>query len=178
MNTKTTPNNHTLTSFISQEINEKGIVLKYRNRENETVLFSDITKIYINKFKLTNSNKLGLIAIPFISVFLIHNFIPTDFLFFVAIFICILIVAKINNFKYYQFNVQLSTGSYYKKIFFTSSKQEHIDLVNLVRKEMLAYYSNIDLKFANLTNIEVEFENSSDVEVVEEVFVRSEISLA
>jgi hypothetical protein len=177
MTNHTTPKNGILNYFVSQEINKKGIVIIYRNREKETILFSDITKIFINKFKLTTSNKLVLIAIPFMSVFLIQNFIPTDFLFFVALFICIPIVTKIYNFKYYHFNIQLTTGTFYKKKFFIRSKQEHMYLVNLVRKEMFNYHSNLDVKFANITDVEVKFENVSDVEVVEDVFVRSALSL-
>jgi hypothetical protein len=42
---------------------------------------------------------------------------------------------------------------------------------------MFNYHSNLDVKFANITDVEVKFENVSDVEVVEDVFVRSALSL-
>jgi len=51
-------------------------------------------------------------------------------------FLYIPLIAKMNTYKWYQLNVLLDDGTFFNKIFYTITKQEYINLVNVVRKEI------------------------------------------
>jgi hypothetical protein len=157
-----------ITSFDSQTIVENGIFIKHKSNEEKIILFPEIEKVFINKFKLSTLNKLGYISIPMFLIFLMLNCLPLDFLVFVALFVCIPILIKMHNYKWYQFNIHLNDNTFYKKKFFMKTKQDHINMVNLVRKEM-----------HNVSKKDILQKNSiEENKMIEELYVYTTLSIA
>ncbi|TDD94094.1 hypothetical protein [Flavobacterium cellulosilyticum] len=159
-NSNLSRDNSTTIPFVSQTILDNGILLVFKNKEDKYILFSKIGRIFINKSKLSTSNKLRLSAIALMLVFLMLLYLPIDFIVFAILFVCIPILIKIHKFKWYQFNVNLLDGTLYKKRFFMNSKQDHVNMVYLVRKEIYNYNLSLDLEFVNSLKLEIIDETS------------------
>jgi len=61
-------------------------------------------------------------------------------MFFVSFAIVIPLFAKMNAYKWYQLCLDLKGGVSYTKVFYKTTKQEHITLAAAVKKEFFHYY--------------------------------------
>lgn len=167
---KTTLSAFTITNtpFTSKSDNKNGILVKVNNKEEINILYSQINKIFINKFKLCTLNKLGLIAIPIVSLILLLSFLPLIPSFLLFLFIGIPIFVKVYQFKCYQFNIELHDGSYFTKMFFVKSKHNYISLVREVRNKILKDSHDFDVQSTAII----------DFEVVEPTFVYPSFNIA
>jgi len=114
---------------------DNGIIVTKNNKEVTTILFSDLSKVYIHKCKFSFLNKIGLFSALLIITSLLITFLPIEQVFIVSI-IYIPLIDKMNTYKRYQLHLQLYDGTFYSKEFNSKTKQEHITYVNTIRKEI------------------------------------------
>lgn len=159
MNSNLTQNSITYSSkttpFDSQSIIDNGIIIKFNNKEEKKLFFYTIEKSFIKKHKISAKYKLGLVTIQILVLQLIFIYSTLEILFFMVLFVCIPVVLSIQNFSWYLFNVQLIDGTLYQKSFSKNAKQDHIDMVKLVRKGVCDYNLSIDFENSNMFNYEV-----------------------
>jgi len=138
MNRKFTfsPENGTI-PFCSLALIDKGLIINTKKKEEKFFLFSEINKIYIRKNKFSFFNKVGLIFLLVLHLVFFSFYFPIEIILLISILFIPLIV-KINTHKKYQLHIYLQNGSYYIKDFKTHTKQEYINFVNLVRKEIFS----------------------------------------
>lgn len=136
MNGITTSNTAISTKkFNNLTLVDNGVILKINNKEETTVLFSELDKIYIKKHKLNFLNKIGFLSIMLILLYISILYLPIEIVLFTSIPF-ILLIAKINAFKWYQLKIFLNDGTLFKKVFYAEKKYEYINLVNSVRKKI------------------------------------------
>ena len=114
---------------------ENGLVLIKKNKEQTDISFSELNKIYIKKYKLSFINKTGILLILLIlpaisSIYLSKEIVVLTLILFIPL------TVKINTYKRYQLHILLNDGTFFIKNLKKDAKQDHINLVNLFRKEI------------------------------------------
>ncbi len=121
--------------FSKLNLVESGLVLIKKNKEQTDISFSKLNKIYIKKCKLSLMNKIGILSILLILTAISSIYLPTEMV-FLALILLIPLTVKMNTYKRYQLNVLLNNGTFFIKNIKKDSKQDHIKLMNVVRKEI------------------------------------------
>lgn len=121
--------------FNTLTLVDHGVILKIKKKEETTILFSELDKIYIKKHKLNFLNKIGFLSIMLILLYISTLYLPIEIVLFTAI-LFILLNAKINTFKWYQLKIFLNDGTFFNIVFYAEKKYEYINLVNSVRKKI------------------------------------------
>jgi hypothetical protein len=164
--TSTTKDSNSL--FTSLSIVENGLILKNKKKEESTILYSELSKIYIKRCQLSLVFKLAFILIPLFLTSIFVHFFPIDMLLFVVSIPLIPLFVWVNNYKWYELNILLNDGAFYIKKFYIKAKYEHINLVNGVKKEIYEY--QIECNY--------QFEKSLKVDLVEANYSLSTLSIA
>jgi len=59
-------------------------------------------------------------------------------------------IVKLNIYKWYELHLQLTGGNLYKKMFYLCNKQEHINFVNMFRKQVFECHIKSNLHYKSL----------------------------
>lgn len=123
------------TAFCSITLVEKGVILNTKKKNETMILFSELNKINIIKHKFNFLNKLVILFLLLLFTAILSIYLPLEIVSLSTILLIPLIV-KVNTYKRYQLNLRLHDGTVFKREFNNHTKQEYINLVNLVRKEI------------------------------------------
>lgn len=147
--TKTT----TLSSykFKTLTIEKYGLIVVNKKEEKTTIMFSELNKIYIKKQKFNNFNKIGFLTLVLLLIFISSFYIQLELL-VASSFLYIPLIAKMNTYKWYQLNILLVDGTFFNKNFYMTSKQEYINLINAVRKEIFENQTNSQIQIKKTVN--------------------------
>lgn len=121
--------------FRTLNLDENRLILIKKNKEETSILFSELNKIYIKKYKFSFLNKIGLLSLLLMPTFLFLIYFPMEIVLLKSILDIILIV-RLNTFKRYQLNVIVNDGTFFIKNFKKDSKQDNIKIVNVARKKI------------------------------------------
>lgn len=114
---------------------EKGVIVTKKNKETITILFSELNKIYIRKYKFSFQRKIGFLSLLLIITAIISIYLPIESVMLTSI-LSIPFMVMMNRYKSYQLYLQLYNGTSFSKRFNNKAKQEHINLVNRIRNEI------------------------------------------
>jgi hypothetical protein len=126
------------------------VILSNKNKEETVILFSEVNKIYIRKSKFSFLNKIGLVSVLLIITAVCSVYLPMEIVLPASILFIPLIV-KMHTYKKYRLHIQLCDGTFFIKGFNKSIKQEYINLVNVVRKEIFDNQIRTNVKNLNPT---------------------------
>ena len=129
------------TNFNNITLVEQGLILKYQNKEDRKISFSEIENIYIKVNKLKPAYELGLILFPFLLIYFSVQYLSLEKVILVCLTAFIPVLIKINNHKNYWLFVCLKNGYVLKKKLSLNTKGEYITIVNAVRKEQLSHFA-------------------------------------
>jgi hypothetical protein len=158
MNNIATNNSLVSIKFGTLSFVDNGLIVTKKNKEVTPILFSELNKIYIKKYKFSFLNKIGLTSILLIlSIFLVSYF-PAEIVMLASIFYIPLFV-KMHTYKIYKLHLLLCDGTIFCKGFYKNDKYDYINLVSNVRKEIFynQIQSNIQI-IKPVENIRVEEE--------------------
>jgi len=143
-----------ITKFCTFSYIENGVILIDNKEEENNILFSELNKVYIRKCKISLLNKISLLSILFILISVFSIYLPIEIVLLVSILYIPLIV-KMNTYKRYQFNLLLNDGNLFFKYFDKEIKQDYINVVNAIRKEIFdnQIKSNIQIKKPSETTV-------------------------
>lgn len=141
MNTTTITNN----KFDSLILVENGLILKYGKKRKKEISFSELDKIYIKSHKLNPIIEFVFILLPFLFVLLSVEYIPFDFIIFLALFTIAPVFMKVKKYKWYQLNVLMKDGTFFKKKLSSHMKTQNVSILEKVQKECLHFNFNANL---------------------------------
>ena len=118
-------------------LDEKGIILNYKERAQKEILYSELNEIYItvNKIKPFSEFLIILICIATFSFLILQ----TNIILTLSLLIIFTTIVKMNTYKRYGIKICLKNGNTIEKKILAKSKHETIDIVNDVKKEIYNY---------------------------------------
>lgn len=122
---------------------ERGIILNKRGKIKKEILFSELDQIYISVHKMNLSNKFLIILVLLFAGLYTHLYLQVVIPIILAYLTVIIFILKMNKFRNYTLKIRLKNGKTFEKKIAEKLKQEAIDLINEIRKEI--YYSKIDI---------------------------------
>jgi len=138
----------TILRFNKLTIEENGLIVKNKKNEEMSILYSEINMVYIKKRKLSLPSKIAFIMLLLMLLASLSIFLPIEFLMLSSI-LCIPLIAKMNTYKWYEFNLQIKDRKLYVKVFYLRTKQEHINFVNQVRNQLFECQIKSNLQYQN-----------------------------
>jgi hypothetical protein len=121
-------------NFKKITIGEKGVILKFKNKEQKEIPFSEINKIYI-KVKKTPVLFLVLFVAVSLSVVLLSFWVfGFRLVLFSPLFLILVGVIKLNNYKRYVLKIKLKTGNPIIQPIPLKLKYKTIDDITKIRK--------------------------------------------
>lgn len=135
-----------ITPFITLKIDEKRLILINKKEEEFGILFSELDKIYIKRCQLSFFLKVGITLTSLFIISVLSKYLLIEIVLFASLFFVIPLLLWMNNYKWYQLNLRLIDGTFYSTTFY-KKKQEQINLVNVVKKEI--YDNHIRSNFRN-----------------------------
>jgi hypothetical protein len=120
-------------------LDQKGIILSYKERDQKEILYSELNEIYITVNKIKPFSEFLIILIS-ISIATFSFFIlQTNIILTLSLLIIFTIIVKTNTYKRYGLKICLKNGETIEKKILAKSKHETIDIVNDVKKEIYNY---------------------------------------
>jgi uncharacterized membrane protein len=123
-----------IAKFKTLSLTENGLILKNKNKEEKNVLFSEVHKIYIKKCKFSLLNRIVSLSILLVFVSISAKYLPVGIVLLASIILFTVLLVKMYTCKWYQLHLYLIDGTSHYKVFYSSKKQNYINLVNAVRK--------------------------------------------
>lgn len=120
--------------FKKLNLVENSIVLIKKNKEETSISFSELNRIYIKKYKFSFLKKMGLSSIILALIFFLSIYLSIEIMLIIS-FLAILLIAKINTYKRYELNLLLNDGTFFIKNFYNGTKQANINIANIVREK-------------------------------------------
>ena len=121
-------------NFKKITIGEKGVILKFKTKEQKEIPFSEINKIYI-KVKKTPVLFTVLFVAVSLSVVLVSLWIfEFKLIFFSPLFLILVGVIKLNNYKRYVLKIKLKAGNAIIQPIPLKLKYKTIDDITKIRK--------------------------------------------
>ena len=127
---------------------ERGIILNKRGKIKKEVLFSELDQIYISVHKMKLSNKFLIILVLLFSGLFSHLYLQVDIPIILAYLTVIIFILKMNKFRNYTLKIRLKNGKTFEKKIAEKLKQEAIDLINEIRKEIYDFKIDISTKIS------------------------------
>jgi hypothetical protein len=115
--------------------NKNGLILVQNRIEMTSISYSDIVKIYIKKQRLEPKIKFGILFVLMLPLASSMVYLPIEMV-LISLFLYLPIVVWMYDFKSYRLQLIDESQTLYSKKFTSFNKQEHIDLVNSIRKEI------------------------------------------
>lgn len=129
---------------------EHGIILNKRGKIKKEILFSELDQIYISVNKMKLSNKFLIILLLLFSGLFSHLYLQVEIPIILAYLTVIIFILKMKKFRNYTLKIRLKNGKTFEKKIAEKLKQEAIDIINEIRKEIY------DSKIKNSTKILIE----------------------
>lgn len=129
---------------------EHGIILNKRGKIKKEILFSELDQIYISVNKMKLRDKFLIILLILFSGLFSHLYLQVDIPIILVYLTVIIFILKMNKFRNYTLKIRLKNGTAFEKKIAVKLKQEAIDLINEIRKEIY------DSKINNGTKILIE----------------------
>jgi hypothetical protein len=137
---------------------EKGVIVTQKNKEEYPILFSELNKIYIKKCQFSSLNKIGVFSVLLILSALLNIFLHLEIV-LIASILYIPLIAMMNTYKSYQLHLLLYDGTFFNKKFNKKAKQEYINVVSRVRKELFEHQIKYNTQYKKpIVNTKIEEE--------------------
>jgi hypothetical protein len=127
---------------------ERGIILNKRGKIKKEVLFSELDQIYISVHKMNLSNKFLIILVLLFAGLYTHLYLQVVIPIILAYLTVIIFILKMNKFRSYTLKIRLKNGKTFEKKIAEKLKQEAIDLINEIRKEIYDFKIDISTKIS------------------------------
>ena len=133
---------NTNSKLDSLTLNENGLILINKRKEENSILFSEIKKIYIEKNKFSFLHKAGIVSVLFVLLTISTVYLPTEMVLSVS-FLFIPLMVKVSNYKWYRLCLLDHNTIFYFKKFNNNNnnKYNYIKLADTVKKEI--FYNKI-----------------------------------
>jgi len=122
------------TPFESISYGDRGIIIQF-GKNTKNISFSELEKIYIQKKTLSFSSILILNLILLLAIGCLSFYFSSVGV-FITSFLFLPLTSRLTRYKKYQLNVKLIDGTLFVKSFYNETKQDNINLVNVIRKKI------------------------------------------
>jgi hypothetical protein len=123
--------------FKKITISEKGMILKFKTKEQKEIPFSEINKIYIKAKKTPVLFMLLFVAVSLSVVLLSLWIFGFKLILFSPLFLILVGVIKLNNYKRYVLKIKLKCGNAIIQPIPLKLKYKTIDDITKIRKVIL-----------------------------------------
>jgi hypothetical protein len=123
--------------FKKITIGEKGVILKFKTKEQKEIPFSEINKIYIKVKKTPIVFMLLFVAVSLSVVLLSLWIFGFKLILFSPLFLILVGVIKLNNYKRYVLKIKLKSGNAIIQAIPLKLKYKTIDDITKIRKVIL-----------------------------------------
>lgn len=130
------------TKFDSMTVVKDGLILKYRNKREIEIAYTELDKVYIKKYKLNPIVEFLCISVPFLLVFIALQYLSFYLMIFVSIITVLSVFIQVLNYKWYQLIVILKDGTFFRKRVSLRNKIENLSILYRVEKEIFDFKSN------------------------------------
>lgn len=130
-------NSDGIKSFNSLTIGESRLVLRNKEKDKFIIFFAELNKIFIKKRQLSIFFKIGIIGLSLFFLAILENYFSLGLVLVVGLFLVLPFFVWSNNYKWYQLIILHHDGTFFIKTFYKKEKQEQINLVNVVKKEVI-----------------------------------------
>ena len=127
------------TKFDQLTYSSNGLLIQYLDNPGIEIPFADINKIYIKKHKINPVVEFIGISVPFLSVYLVTQYLPSMLLIVLSIIAILPIFVRLINYKWYRLYIRLHDGSSYRKKITKDVKTESFSVLEKVRAEYINY---------------------------------------
>jgi len=127
--------NNNIKKIEDLRCNNNGLLLIQNSIEMTSISYSDIVKVYIKKQRLEPKIKFGILFVLLLPLASSIVYLPIEMV-LISLFLYLPIVVWMYDFKSYRLQLIDESQTLYFKKFTSFTKQEHIDLVNSIRKEI------------------------------------------
>jgi predicted membrane metal-binding protein len=121
-------------------IGDKGLILKFKNKEPKVISFSEINKIFIKVKKVPVKYIVLFVGLSLCVVLLLLWIYGFNLVAFSPFFLILVGVIKLNSYKTYVLKIKLKNGSSVIQPIPLKSKNKTIEDIYLVRKVLLGIY--------------------------------------
>ena len=118
-------------------IGEKGLMLKYKNKESKEISFSEINKIYIKVKKVPVKYIMLFVGVSISAVLLLVWIYGFNLVVLSPSFLILAGVIKLNSYKRYVLKIKLRNGPSVIQTIPLELKYKTIEDINKVRKVLL-----------------------------------------
>lgn len=154
-------NSNRILPFNTLKIAGNKLVLINKKEEEFSILFSEVDKIYIKRRQFSFFIKVGITVTSLFLISILANYELIEIVPFAALFFFIPLFVWMNNYRWYQLNLLLNDGNFFRKTFYKEKKQEQITLLNVVRKEIYNNHIRSDFRDEKRTNVNLVETNKS-----------------
>lgn len=126
-----------VSNFKKITIGEKGVILKYQDKESKEISFSDINKIYIKVKKVPLKHIIVFVGVSLSLVLFSLWIFGFKWILFSPLFLVLVGIIKLNSHKRYVLKIKLRNGLSVIQPIPLKSKYKTIQDINKVRKVLL-----------------------------------------
>ena len=119
-----------INNFKKITLAEQEIILTYKFKKTKQILFSELDQTHIKINKIKPVYKLIFIFILLFLSVLSYLYLQINVILLTTIFLIILTIIKMNDYKSYTIKIRLKNGEIIEEKIQTKSKLETIDIVN------------------------------------------------
>ena len=123
-----------VSNFKKITIGEKGVILKYQDKESKEISFSDINKIYIKVKKVPLKHIIVFVGVSLSLVLFSLWIFGFKWILFSPILLILVGVIKLNSYKRYVLKIKLKNGSSVLQPIPLKLKYKTIEDIKKVRK--------------------------------------------
>ena len=127
-------------NFKKIVIGDKGLILKFKNKEPKVISFSEINKIFIKVKKVPVKYIVLFVSLSLCVVLFLLWIYGFNLVAFSPFFLILVGVIKLNSYKTYVLKIKLKNGSSVIQPIPLKSKNKTIEDIYLVRKVLLGIY--------------------------------------
>jgi len=143
--------------FFDIKNSDNELVLINTKKEEISIPYSDLKKIYIKKNKINVSLQKSLVAVLLL-LFSITSYMSHPEIGFVPMMLGIPLLSKTHRFKWYHLQLELQDGTVFSKRFYCDKKHFYINAVNRIKSDLFYYQvngSNPPKREYSLTDFEI-----------------------
>jgi Na+/H+-dicarboxylate symporter len=128
-----------VSNFSDLTYSEEGLILKYKNRSDQEIDFSEVEQIYIKRYNLHPVIELACIGAPFLLTFLVEQYTASEILTLASLFTIPTVLISVINCKWYRFIIRLKNGRSFSKKVSNFTKTENVLTLEKVCSKILYY---------------------------------------
>jgi hypothetical protein len=126
-----------VSNFKKITIGEKGLMLKYKNKESKEISFSEINKIYIKVKKVPVKYIMLFVGVSISAILLLVWIYGFNLVVLSPSFLILAGVIKLNSYKRYVLKIKLRNGPSVIQTIPLELKYKTIEDINKVRKVLV-----------------------------------------